>query len=126
MTHTVESLMALAYKVRDARTYEWDVSDVVAANEALRAALAEALSQPSTIGTKTWMEGGVMMTQNLTASDIYEPAQAAQPVREPLTEAQIDEAYCVSQHQYVRQQDHKRIIAFARAVERAHGIGGGE
>jgi len=41
MTHTVDTLMELAYKIRDARTYEWDVSEVVDADKKLRAALAE-------------------------------------------------------------------------------------
>jgi hypothetical protein len=41
MTHTVDTLMELAYKIRDARTYEWDVSEVVGADKKLRAALAE-------------------------------------------------------------------------------------
>jgi hypothetical protein len=42
-THTVDTLMALAYKIRDARTYEWDVSEVVEAGNALRAALTKSL-----------------------------------------------------------------------------------
>lgn len=46
MTHTVDTLMALAYKIRDARTYEWDVSEAVEAGSALRVALTEALAQP--------------------------------------------------------------------------------
>jgi hypothetical protein len=41
MTHTVDTLMELAYKIRDALTYEWDVSEVVDADKKLRAALAE-------------------------------------------------------------------------------------
>ena len=40
-THTLDTLMALAYKIRDARTYEWDVSEIVDADKKLRAALAE-------------------------------------------------------------------------------------
>lgn len=32
------------------------------------------MSDEPVLGTKTWMEGGVVMTQNLTASDIYKPA----------------------------------------------------
>jgi hypothetical protein len=46
MTHTVDTLMALAYKIRDARTYDWDVSEAVEAGNTLRAALTEALAQP--------------------------------------------------------------------------------
>jgi hypothetical protein len=38
--------MALAYKIRDARTYEWDVSEAVESYEALRTALTEAFAQP--------------------------------------------------------------------------------
>jgi hypothetical protein len=69
MTHTVDTLMALAYKIRDARTYEWDVSEAVEAGKALRAALTEALAQPN------------HSEQHL---DMV-AAQAAQPVRDPLT-----------------------------------------
>mgnify|MGYP001217617872 CR=1 FL=1 len=32
------------------------------------------MSDEPVLGTKTWLEGGVVMTQNLTASDIYKPA----------------------------------------------------
>lgn len=78
MTHTIDTLMALAdaYAAQWANGYDYPKK----LREELHAALTEALSQPPTIGTKTWMEGGVMMTQNLTASDIYKPPQAAQPV----------------------------------------------
>jgi hypothetical protein len=46
MQHTVDTLMALAYKIRDARTYEWDASEAVEVGNTLRAALTEALAQP--------------------------------------------------------------------------------
>ena len=85
---TIDNIMALAYKLRDTRTYKWDVSEAVEADKALRAALTEAL--------------------------------AAQPVREPLSDEQIrnlsDLPECMN-------GDYLQAYPFARAIERAHGIG---
>jgi hypothetical protein len=96
MTHTIDTLMALAYKIRDARTYEWDVSEAVEADKALRAALTEALSKDvaetnfgnmqaepvctvdmDDINAITWNAGhdGVGL-----GSPLYAAPQAAQPV----------------------------------------------
>jgi hypothetical protein len=93
MNHTVDTLMALAYKIRDARTYEWDVSEAVEAGNTLRAALTEAL---------------------------------AQPVREPLTDEQIeklrDKTFSINNP--FCPVDSKSMRKAVRAIERAHGIGG--
>jgi hypothetical protein len=51
MTHTIDTLMALAYKIRDARTYEWDVSEAVEAGNTLRKALTEALKNKQDLYT---------------------------------------------------------------------------
>lgn len=48
---------------------------------------------------------------------------AAPPAQQPLTDKQIDATYCESQDQDLRPQDKSRVFAFARAIERAHGIG---
>jgi hypothetical protein len=50
--------------------------------------------------------------------------EQAQPVREPLTDGQIYTAYIEATDQTLRPQDERLALAFARAVERAHGIGG--
>jgi hypothetical protein len=47
---------------------------------------------------------------------------AEPPARKPLSEKEIGEAYLESQDQVLRMQDHQRVILFARAVEKAHGI----
>lgn len=111
MTHTVDSLMALA----DA--YASSFRDSVRRNRNnLHAALTEALSQSPILGTKTWIEGGVVMTQNLTASDIYQPPQAAQPVREPLPDAWIRER---TKQPWI----FETVKQWVREIELAHGIG---
>ena len=49
-------------------------------------AIKEALAQPEqepVIGTKTWFEDGKMVTQHLTAKDIYKDPE--QPEQEPVT-----------------------------------------
>jgi hypothetical protein len=48
---------------------------------------------------------------------------AAPPQRQPLTEAEIESAYMDASCDYISVDDAQ---AFARAIERAHGIGGGE
>jgi hypothetical protein len=70
MTHTVDTLMALAYKIRDARTYDWDVSEAVEAGNTLRAALTETLAKD-------------------VAETNFGNMQAAQPVREPVPKGAV-------------------------------------
>jgi hypothetical protein len=84
--------MALAYKIRDARTYEWDVSEAVEAGNTLRKALTEALAP-----------------------------QAAQLVREPLTDDDISDIW---DSWLINITDKISAIQFAREIERAHHIGG--
>jgi hypothetical protein len=72
--------MALAYKIRDARTYEWDVSEAVEAGNALRKALTEALAPQVGFNGLTEAEtNATMSVMGLSAT------KAAQPVRVPLT-----------------------------------------
>jgi len=145
MKHTVESLMALAFDAMDAaRVWAVKNDDLTHASfgrkrEALRAALTEALEQPADCNALMLVKDCLMQaneqvngpivdtiwfSQTETLFDYIDSAlQTAQPVREPLTDAQIDNAYCVSQHQYLSTKDRQRVIAFARAIECAHGIG---
>ena len=51
------------------------VNELIAENKALKEALAQPAQEP-VAGTKTWFEDGKVVTQYLTAKDIYkEPAQ---------------------------------------------------
>ena len=84
--------------------------------EALRAALTEALAPDPVIGSKTWMENGVIMMQDLTVSDIYQPPHSAHPVREPLTDAWIRER---TKQPWV----FETVKTWVREIEREHGIG---
>ncbi len=48
-----------------------------------RDAVKEALAQPEqepVVGTKTWFEDGKVVTQNLTAKDIYKEPEQREPV----------------------------------------------
>ena len=54
------------------------------AADKLAGELKDMQQQEPVLGTKTWIEGGVVMTQNLTQSDIYKPAQPV--AQQPLTE----------------------------------------
>lgn len=51
------------------------------------------------------------------------PLYTTPPQREPLTEKQIESAVCAA---YVEKALTRYDIAIARAIERAHGIGGEE
>jgi hypothetical protein len=76
-TTQTDALMALADR------YAFHIPGSQHSDEA-RAVLLAALHElaregEAVIGTKTWMENGVMMMQDLTASDIYAAPQPAQP-----------------------------------------------
>ena len=64
------------------------------------------------LGTKTWMEGGVVMTQNLTASDIYKPV--------PMTDAQKRDALAAQRGEPWEQS----FMLGIKAAEAFHGIKG--
>lgn len=51
------------------------------------------------------------------------PLYAFPPHRKPLTNGEIYTAYITATNQTLRAQDERLALAFARAVERAHGIG---
>lgn len=51
------------------------------------------------------------------------PLYTAPPQRKPLTDVEIDQRYYVSTGQMLREQDKRLAMLFARAIERAHGIG---
>jgi hypothetical protein len=48
------------------------------------------------------------------------------PQRDPLTNGEIYTAYITATNQTLRPQDERLAFAFARAIERAHGIGSEE
>lgn len=96
----------------------------------LRAALAETTSQESRqVEPVAWMKSdGAITTDAYRAScwrDVHSvtPLYTAPPKREPLTEKQIESAVCAA---YVEKALTRYDIAIARAIERAHGIGGVE
>lgn len=51
------------------------------------------------------------------------PLYTTPPQREPLTNGEIYTAYITATNQTLRAQDERLAFAFARAIERAHGIG---
>ncbi len=71
------------------------------------------MSGEPVLGTKTWMEGGVVMTQNLTASDIYKPV--------PMTE---DEFITAVEASGIAVDNVEAAFAIKRIVELFHGIKG--
>jgi hypothetical protein len=50
----------------------------------------------------------------------------AAPQAQPLTDGEIHTAYFIAANQSLRPQDERIVLAFARAVEYAHGITQGE
>jgi len=160
MTHTVESLMALHHaataaalqyadcarvSLRSARSIQ-AADDRNEANDALRAALTEALAfNPDWADFENGRECGRLEAaqpniQNYPEKDISQPVRdcpqpeicgskecefcrdTAQPVREPLTDEAI---YSIVRNEF----EHIPLpydIRITRAIERAHGIGGGE
>ena len=53
-----------------------------------------------------------------------DPLYRAPPQRKPLTDMAIERAYDELLSQPMREQDKRVIVNFARAIEKAHGIGG--
>ena len=46
--------------------------------------------------------------------------------REPLSDGELNSLYYQATNQTLREQDNRLAFGFARAIEKAHGIGGGE
>lgn len=64
--------------------------------------------------------------QRLMIDAGFEPPFVAAPVvREQLTNGEIYTAYIAATNQTLRPQDERLALAFARAIEKAHGITGG-
>jgi hypothetical protein len=82
--------------------------------DTLRAALAQPEQDPV-----AWIrnEGG------LFGSD-WTPLYTNSPQRKPMTDMAIERAYDELLSQPMREQDKRVIVNFARAIEKAHGIGG--
>jgi len=59
-------------------------------------------------------------------SEALELLSSEPPQRNPLTNGEIYTAYITATNQTLRAQDERLAFAFARAIERAHGIGGKE
>lgn len=55
-------------------------------------------------------------------SEALELLSSEPPQREPLTSGEIYTAYITATNQTLRPQDERLAFAFARAIERAHGI----
>jgi len=138
MTHTVESLMALAFDAMDAaRVWAVKNDDLTLASlgrkrEALRAALTEALEQPADCNALMLVKDCLMQaneqvngpivdtiwfSQTETLFDYIDSAlQTAQPVREPLPDAWIRER---TKQPWV----FETVKTWVREIEREHGIG---
>lgn len=89
---TIDNIMTLAYKLRDARIYEWDVSEAVEAGKALRTALTELFDQldiqaGSIEAVQAVNQRLAAIIQNYPEKDI-----SAQPVREPANWYCIDKS----------------------------------
>ena len=69
-----------------------------------------------------------LSNRNAPAKTIYEALAAIQkalaqpPQRNPLTNGEIYTAYIEAANQTLRPQDERIALAFARAIEAAHGI----
>jgi hypothetical protein len=138
MTHTVESLLALAFDAMDAaRVWAIKNDDLTLASlgrkrEALRAALTEALEQPADCNALMLVKDCLMQaneqvngpivdtiwfSQTETLFDYIDSAlQTAQPVREPLPDAWIRER---TKQPWV----FETVKTWVREIEREHGIG---
>lgn len=70
-------------------------------------------------GKWDWLDAG-------PTADLMKDLRAAlaEPEQSPLTNGEIYTAYIKATNQTLRAQDEKFALAFARAVEQAHGIGG--
>jgi DNA segregation ATPase FtsK/SpoIIIE-like protein len=158
MTHTVESLMALAFDAMDAaRVWAVKNDDLTLASlgrkrEALRAALTEALEQPADCNALMLVKDCLMQaneqvngpivdtiwfSQTETLFDYIDSAlQAAQPVREPLTDDPLQGAvdwfleadgkfFCVATVQRTLRIGYNRAKRLADIAKerKAHGIG---
>jgi hypothetical protein len=111
MTHTIDTLLALADAY--AQTY-YGTSVPDSKNlhrNALHAALTEVLDQLD-------IQAGSIEAVQAANQRL---AQAAQPVREPLTLDRIQEIYINTYSLGYHGRDFE--MAFVRAIERAHGIG---
>jgi uncharacterized Zn-finger protein len=138
MTHTIDTILALADRYRDLKVGEGTAQ----ARAALHVALVEALDHPEQrldmvaqpVREQTQANNDEVIcpscctqfraipvsVQKLMLDAGFEPPFVAQPVREPLLSSEIDAIY-ESIPEYA--QDGGWMITFARAIERAHGIG---
>ena len=110
MTHTVDTLMALADAYAEVSIGS-TTAHAVEMQEALRTALTEVFDQLD-------IQAGSIEAVQAANQRL---AQAAQPVREPLTDKQISKLWSDSHN------DTSDMMAFqvlAKMVEAAHGIGG--
>lgn len=135
MTEQQRAAMQAALEALEAELHPgWQCNSyhplLIKATKALRAALAEPQPEPVAWLHK-WKPHAAVIGKSLHWNAIsphgddmeITPLYAAPPAQQPLTDGQIDAAYCESQNQDLRPQDKSRVFAFARAIERAHGIG---
>ena len=103
--------------------YEKSYQAVADGLKPLRAALAEEVMQRLTVDPVAYVndEGWFRSAEDADAAfrATARPLYAAPPQREPLTDAEIKRLYDSLPSKYT-------LAMFARAIERAHGIGGEE
>lgn len=58
--------------------------------------------------------------------DGYETGRKDPPIREPLSDSELNVIYYEATDQTLREQDMRLALGFARGIEKAHGIGGEE
>ena len=112
----LRALLQQALEALDA--YSWEQVD--AARVALRKALEQPEQEPVAWMVYTLDGKSVCVTDNPTdfgSKHKALPLYTAPPQRKPLTEEEIYEMYN-------EPRSDAEMVAFARAVERAHGIGG--
>tara|TARA_R110000868_G_scaffold173363_2_gene409470 strand:+ start:1491 stop:1877 length:387 start_codon:yes stop_codon:yes gene_type:complete len=124
---TKDEVLKLALEALETST-DWNVNSTGKQLKSMQAitALRTALAQPEPIVmTKTWFKGGKVVTQNLTAKDVYkEPAPLpVQPARQPLTDEEIKDCLDAADQMYCERDGDKELFK-VRAVLAAHNIGG--
>ena len=129
---------ALAFTLRDFAT----VRDFEAARSVLHDTLQTALAQFEQQLTLTFDAFVKQIRDKALYETIYEDTEGreilvitllhayvlmrrtALPQRKPLTSGELYTAYITATNQTLRPQDERLAFAFARAIEKAHGIGG--
>lgn len=97
-------------------------ADCESAIDALHAALAEP-DEPVAWYFERERKVVISFTPDRDPDKTWQPLYAHPPRREPLTEEEVRRLY---REAWTPESEADEVLAFARAIERAHGIGGDE